>query len=175
VLARADVRALLDATDNPVHRLLLMMLYSTGLRVSELVRLRPGDIDLQRETVFVRRGKGKKDRVVMLSRVAAEAVREYFDRFAPRVWLFPGQRPDRHVSTRSVQKVVAKARRMAGLVNQATPHTLRHSFATHLLESGTGLRHIQTLLGHASSKTTEIYTHVSRTELLKIQSPLDTL
>ncbi|MGH7555206.1 MAG: tyrosine-type recombinase/integrase, partial [Longimicrobiales bacterium] len=152
VLARGDVRSLLDATNNPVHRLILMFLYSTGLRVSELVRLRPSDIDLERETVFVRRGKGKKDRVVMLSRVAAEAVRAYFELLAPRVWLFPGQRPDRHISTRSVQKVVAKARRVAGLANHATPHTLRHSFATHLLESGTGLRHIQTLLGHASPK-----------------------
>ena len=131
---------------------------------------------MERGLLHVRQGKGRKDRVVPLSTVALEALRLYRRyRPTPDPWLFPGQRRGRHLSERSVQHVFAKARDRAGITKPATVHTLRHSFATHLHEAGIGLRYIQSLLGHRSSRTTEIYTHVSRADLANIQSPLDTL
>ena len=121
----------------------------------------------------MRRGKGRKDRYTLLSSRALEAVRIYREAYPSGSWLFPGSRPDRHYTARSVQKIVAQAAERAGLGKRVTPHMLRHSFATHLLESGTDLRYIQELLGHHSSRTTEIYTHVSDTHLGAIRSPLD--
>ena len=175
VLAPAEVRALLASLRNIKHRALLMLMYSGGLRVSEAVRLRPADLDSARQLLHVRGGKGRKDRYTLLSPVAREAVRLYVDAYRPGDWLFPGTRPTHHLTPRSVQKLVFRAARQAGISKRLTPHTLRHSFATHLLESGTDLRYIQELLGHASSKTTEIYTHVTSHDLARIRSPLDTL
>mgnify|MGYP003938579919 CR=1 FL=1 len=175
VLSAEEVRRLLVAVDNPKHLALLMLLYSAGLRAGEVVRLRPEDIDDDRGLVHVARGKGRKDRYTLLSTVARAAIAEYRLRFRPGPWLFPGNRPDRHLSTRSLQKIVARARARAGITKRLTAHTLRHSFATHLLEAGTDLRYLQELLGHASSRTTEIYTHVSNRELSRIRSPLDAL
>lgn len=175
VLSEREVLALIAATRNPKHRALLMLTYSAGLRVREVVRLRPSDLDPDRGVLLVRRGKGRKDRLVPLSRIALTAVRDYQRAFRPAEWLFPGQREGRHLSERAVQHMVQQARRRAGIDKRATVHTLRHSFATHLHERGVDLRHIQTFLGHASSKTTDIYTHVSRRELGKIRSPLDDL
>ena len=175
VLSIREVRQLLDAVDNPKHRALLMILYSTGVRVSEATRLRTGDLDPDRGLVHVRRGKGRKDRYTLLSEKARDALCLLDRNTAADDWLFPGDRPGRHVTIRTVQKVVANARRKAGISKRLTPHTLRHSFATHLLESGTDLRYIQELLGHASTRTTEIYTHVTRRDLARIRSPLDAL
>jgi integrase/recombinase XerD len=175
VLSTDEVRRLLCAFSNPRHRLMALLLYSAGLRVGELVRLRPGDLDPDRRLIRVRHGKGRKDRYTLYSDAAADAVSSYRSLFAPREWLFPGARPDRPISARSVQKVISAAARRAGIEKRLTPHTLRHSFATHLLEQGVDLRHIQELLGHASPSTTQIYTHVSQRDLAHIRSPLDTL
>jgi site-specific recombinase XerD len=173
VLGRAEVRSLYTAIGNPKHRALVLLLYSAGLRVSEVVRLRPEDLDEGRRLIHIRGGKGRKDRYTLLANAALAAVKRYQEPGIVGPWLFPGGRPERHISTRSVQQVVEMARQRAGIKKQATAHTLRHSFATHLLEAGTDLRYIQELLGHASSRTTEIYTHVSRHVLGRIRSPLD--
>ena len=173
VLSKEEVRRLLEQVRHPKHRAIVFVLYSAGLRVSEVVRLRPEDLDTDRCLLRVRRGKGRKDRYTLLSSRAMEAVRIFRDAYPAGSWLFPGGRPDRHYGARSVQKIVAQAAARAGLGRRVTPHMLRHSFATHLLESGTDLRYIQELLGHHSSRTTEIYTHVSDTHLGSIRSPLD--
>ncbi len=175
VLSRREVIKLLNAVRNVKHRSILMTIYSSGLRLGEVVRLKPGDIDSDRRMINVRGGKGKKDRITILSKVALDYLRQYWMIYKPGRWLFPGQKQGTHISARSVQKVVETARLRAGIRKQCSAHTLRHSFATHLLESGTGIRHIQELLGHKSSKTTEIYTHVTKRDLAKITSPLDTL
>ena len=173
VLSRGEVRRILDATEFPKHRLALMLIYSAGLRVSEVVRLRVGDLDPERGLIHVRGAKGRKDRYTLLSNTAADALLRYGLSTDPDAWLFPGGRPGRHLTTRSIQKVFERAIKRAGITKHASVHTLRHSFATHLLESGTSLRHIQTLLGHSSPKTTEIYTHVSQGDLRRIPNPLD--
>jgi site-specific recombinase XerD len=177
VLSRQEVDSLLKAIRHPSSRALVMLLYSSGLRVSEVVRLRPEDLDGDRGLIRIRSGKGKKDRYTLLSRRALEAVERHllFHDSPSGPWLFPGERQGRHLSTRSVQKMVSRARVRAGIRKRVTPHTLRHSFATHLLEGGTDLRYIQELLGHASSRTTEIYTHVSNRDLSRIRNPLDEL
>ena len=175
VLSRDEIERIITAGHNPAHRALLMTLYSGGLRVSEAVRLRWDDLEVSRGPLLVRGGKGRKDRYTLLSRRALAAVEEQRVRLGdPRpLWVFPGGRPDSHLTTRSAQKIVASAGHSARIGRRVTPHILRHSFATHLLEQGTDLRHIQELLGHASSSTTEIYTHVSRRELGRIRNPLD--
>jgi integrase/recombinase XerD len=173
VLSRQEVHRLLSATPHPTHRALLMLLYSAGLRVSEVVRLRPEDLDRDRGLLRVREAKGRKDRYTLLSDRAYRAVRRHNLVRPESPWLFPGGRPGTHLNVRSVQKVVRAAGHKAGVLKKVTPHVLRHSFATHLLETGTDIRHIQMLLGHASTKTTEIYTHVSRRDLSRIRSPLD--
>jgi integrase/recombinase XerD len=149
--------------------------YGSGLCVGEVVRLRVSDLHPEANTLFVRRGKGKKDRYTIYSGVAREAVEAYLAAYKPQIWLFPGQLPGRHLTSRTAQKIIEKARKKAGLGDEVTPHTLRHCFATHLLEDGTDLRYIQELLGHASPKTTQIYTHVTRRDLARIRSPLDRL
>lgn len=173
VLSPAEVVRLLEQARHPKHRAILMLLYSAGLRVGEVVRLRPEDLDTDRGMVRVRQGKGRKDRYTLLSERALEAVRIYRDAFPVGKWLFPGQREGRHYHPRSVQRVVKRCARAAGITKQVTTHTLRHSFATHLMESGTNLRSIQELLGHQSPRTTQVYTHVARSSLAKIRSPLD--
>lgn len=173
VLGRTDARRILDALDNPKHRALLMIMYSAGLRVGEVVRLRIEDLDAERKLIRVRAGKGRKDRYTLLSDRALEAVHTYIADYGPTTWLFPGERPNRPIASRTAQKIVENARARAGIKTHTSAHTLRHSFATHLLEAGTDLRYIQELLGHASPKTTQIYTHVSRRDLVRIQSPLD--
>jgi len=143
--------------------------------VGEVVRLKVSDIDSERMLIRVKQGKGRKDRYTILPRSILEDLRLYWKAYQPSTWLFPGARSDRHLTERSVQKVFARAVIVVGIKKRATVHTLRHSFATHLLESGTDLRYIQELLGHKSSKTTEVYTHVTRKNLVRIKSPLDTL
>lgn len=175
VLSVQEVRRLFAALTNPKHRIMALLLYSSGLRVGELVRLRVGDLDVDRRLIRVRRGKGGKDRYTLYSEAAADAVAHYRALYRPQHYLFAGSRHDRPISARTVQKVMSVAAARAGLEKRITPHTLRHSFATHLLEQGVDLRHIQELLGHASPATTQIYTHVSRRDLLQIRSPLDTL
>lgn len=147
---------------------------TADLRISELLNLTPADIDPQRKLIAVHHGKGKKDRLTLLSETALSMLRDYYRAYQPKRWLFEGADGGKY-SGRSVQSIFHRAKSRAGISNPATVHTLRHSFATHLLEQGTDLRYIQTLLGHNSPKTTEIYTHVSNQALGRIKSPLDNL
>jgi integrase/recombinase XerD len=173
VLSRDELGRFLAAVRNPKHAALLAVAYSAGLRVSEVVRLRPIDLDRSRGLLHVRGGKGGKDRQTLLSAAALALVDRYLGGASAASWLFPGAQPERHLTTRTVQKFTAAAARRAGISKPVTPHVLRHSFATHLLEGGTDVRLIQELLGHASVRTTEIYTHVSHRHLGRIRSPLD--
>ena len=175
VLSPEEVAALLARTRNLKHRALLMLLYSSGLRVGEVVRLRVDDLEIDRRLLRVRRGKGRKDRYTLLAKRAVEAVSVYRRAYPTGPWLFPGGRSERHLTVRSVQRIVERSATLAGITRKVTPHTLRHSFATHLLESGTNLRIIQELLGHQSARTTQIYTHVARSTFEAIRSPLDNL
>lgn len=173
ILSRREVKAILAAVKNRKHRFLLTLVYSAGLRVSEVVRLRKDDIDFDRKLIHIRQSKGKKDRFVVLSDRAVESFREYEDRYVIRDWLFPGAAEGSHLSIRSAQAVFDRAVEAAGVQKDVSIHSLRHAFATHLLEDGVDLRYIQTLLGHKSVRTTEVYTHVTRMDVMNIRSPLD--
>ncbi len=151
-----------------------MTIYSGGLRLSELTNLRITDIHPDRQEVFIHSGKGKKDRFTTLSKKLVKELAIYQLEYSPTYWLFEGQTGGQY-STRSVQDILRRSVKVAGINPYATVHTLRHSFATHLLEHGVSLRHIQELLGHGSSKTTEIYTHISNVHRRSIDSPLDRL
>ena len=169
---REEILRLLGCVRNLKHRAILMTCYAAGLRVSEVVRLKPTDIDSARMVIYVRQGKRHKDRVVPLSRTLLELLRAYYRAVRPRDWLFPG-RYGQHLSVRVAQHACKRARKVSGLTRPMTVHTLRHGFATHLLEAGTNLRTLQLLLGHASLRTTSVYTHVSTRELSSVTSPLD--
>jgi site-specific recombinase XerD len=175
VLSGDEVARLLRAVRHPKHRAVLMTIYATGLRISEALDLLVSDIDSERMVIHVREGKGRKDRTVMLSPQLLSVLREHARRVRPRTWLFPGRRVDQPLHATAIQRACTEARKRAGLHKHATAHTLRHSFATHLLEAGTDLPLIQTLLGHNSIRTTAIYTHVSAQRLQATPSPLDRL
>ena len=193
VLSAEEIIKILGTEKNPKHRLLLMLVYSSGLRVSEVVALEKKHIDLDRQVLYINQGKGRKDRYTMLTERAALYMKEYFDCFKIDKWIFPGQtsikkkksltasgKPDSieitvHLSVRSAQYIFNKAARNANIYKKASIHDLRHSFATHLLENGTDIRYIQTLLGHSSIRTTERYTHVAKRDILRIKSPLDSI
>ena len=175
VLSPEEVVRFFEAVRNPKHRVLLLTAYAAGLRVSELVGLRLEDVDSKRMVIHVRRSKGNKDRIVMLSPVLLEELRSYARWARPRKWLFAGQDPARPLGVRAVQKACQRAGEAAGLGKRVSVHTLRHSFATHLVETGTDLRLVQTLLGHSSLRTTAIYTHVSNDRLQQTPSPLERL
>jgi len=138
-----------------------------------VVRLKIEDIDSQRKLIHIKSAKGRKDRYTLLSDVALKNLRKYWREYRPNKWLFPGQNPDKHLSVRSAQAILKMAAQKAGIRKNVSIHPLRHSFATHLLEQGIDLRYIQELLGHASLKTTEIYTHVSKKDIGRIKNPLD--
>ena len=154
---------------------MLSLIYSCGLRRSELLNLKPADIDSKRGIVIIRQSKGKKDRITPLSQKILELLREYYVGHKPKIWLFEGVNPGESYSAKSLQSVLKQALQKTSITKPVSLHWLRHSFATHLLESGTDLRYIQELLGHNSSKTTEIYTHVSTKSLQQIKSPFDDL
>jgi len=175
VLSREEVKRILDVTTNIKHKAILMLMYSGGLRVGEAVRLKPKDIDPERGLIHIKGSKGRKDRYTILSQNVMIVLREYYTRYKPKEWLFEGTKPGKHISTRTVQAIFKRACIKAGIKKDVSVHSLRHSFATHLLESGVDLRYIQEILGHKSSKTTEIYTHVSRASLTKIKNPLDSI
>lgn len=172
VLDRTEVEELFSVTKNVKHKAVLMVTYSSGLRLAETSHLKVTDIDSKRMMVRVT-GKGGKDRYSILSSVALETLRQYYRKYRPKDWLFEGQRADRPISERTIEKIFEIAKDRASITKPATLHTLRHSFATHLLEAGTDLHHIQLLLGHKSPKTTTIYLHVSNRVLSRITSPLD--
>lgn len=173
VLSEDEVKNILDSVGNFKHRLLLMLLYSGGLRLGEVLRLRAEDIDGDRKLIHIRGGKGMKDRYTLLSDAVLTGLRDYWKVYRPVKWLFEGAEKGKPLSPRSVQKIFRRAVEKSGVHKDVSVHTLRHSFATHLLEQGVDLRYIQALLGHSSSKTTEIYTHVSRSVLGNIRSPID--
>jgi len=175
VLSQEEVGRLFDAVENPKHRAILMTIYATGLRVSEAVHLRLEDIDSERMMVRIDQGKGRRDRYVMLSPRLVGVLREYWKLDRSRPWLFPGRDPRRPLTRTAVHKIFQKARRRARIVKRVSAHSLRHSFATHLLEAGVHLRKIQLLLGHRSLRTTQVYTHVARVDLEQTPSPLDLL
>jgi len=175
VLSQNEVLRILSTVSNIKHKVILMLVYSAGLRVSEVVRLKVEDIDTNRKLIHVRGAKGRKDRYTILSDVALETLSLYMKAYQPNNWLFTGAKKTNHLSTRSVGKIFSNACEKAGIKKDVSIHCLRHSFATHLLESGVDLRYVQELLGHQSSKTTEIYTHVSNKNLRAIKSPLDNL
>lgn len=172
VLAKEEVLAIIENTNNIKHRCIVSLLYSAGLRRSEVLNLKPDDIDSKRMVIKVLSGKGKKDRYTILSEKLLTDLRSYFKEWRPRKYLFEGPQGGQY-SAESVVKIVRVASQKAGIKKRVSPHMLRHSFATHLLESGTDLRYIQVLLGHKSSKTTEIYTHVATNIFFKIKNPLD--
>jgi site-specific recombinase XerD len=174
VLSKGEVAAILKATENLKHRCLMQLLYAGGLRISEVINLKLTDVQSERNLLLIRGGKVKKDRTTLLSQKLLQSLREYYKVYKPKVWLFEGQTGGQY-TTESIRNVFNACRARAGIKTKATPHTLRHSFATHLLEQGTDLRYIQSLLGHRSSKTTEIYTHITTHALEKITSPLDNL
>ncbi|MFW5809090.1 MAG: tyrosine-type recombinase/integrase [Halanaerobium sp.] len=179
VLNKREVKDIIAAVDNLKHQLILILTYSAGLRVSEVVKLKISDIDSDRMLIYIRSAKGYKDRYTLLSKTALAKLRLYLKAFQVHKydaqWLFPGQNKERHLSKRSAQKVFKRACRKAGINKEVGIHSLRHSFATHLLEQGVDLRYIQNLLGHKSSTTTEIYTHVSNKNLIEITNPFDKL
>jgi len=180
VLSQEEVVRLIDAARTPYHRTLLLTLYATGLRRAELTHLKVADIDSQRMVIHVRGGKGRKDRDVMLSPKLLEELREHWHRLKrkPSIWLFPGNRHhsgDQPITTKVVWHACYHAAKRAGIKKNVHPHTLRHCFATHLLEQGADLRSIQMLLGHNDLEQTTVYLHISERHLKATTSPLDSL
>lgn len=175
VLSFEEVHRFFAAIPSFKHRTLLMFAYAAGLRISEAASVRVSDIDSQRMVIRVVQGKRKKDRYTILSPLLLEMLRHYWWAARPKDYLFPGRGRSGVVRSSTLQRACIEAQRIAGLGKEVTPHTLRHSFATHLLEAGTELRVIQELLGHASPRTTALYTHVSTKLIGKVRSPLDLL
>ncbi len=172
VISKESVVKMINTCNNLKHRCIIQLLYSAGLRRSELLNLKIKNINSDRMTITVVEGKGKKDRITLLSHKMLIDLRRYFLKYRPKEMLFEGE-GGKPYSASSVSKIVSRAARKAGIHQNVTPHVLRHSFATHLLESGTDIRYIQTLLGHNSTRTTEIYTHVAINGLQNIRNPLD--
>jgi integrase/recombinase XerD len=175
VLSKEEVKQIITAPTNLKHKTMLSLIYSCGLRCGELLALQPHHIDSKRNIVLLKNSKGKKDRIVPLSLKILELLREYYKVYKPKTYLFEGQEVGNPYSNKSLQSVLKQSLTKAGIKKPITLHWLRHSYATHLLESGTDLRYIQELLGHNSSKTTEIYTHVSTKNIQQIKSPFDDL
>jgi site-specific recombinase XerD len=174
VLSEQEIGDLFRATENIKHTAILMLAYSAGLRLSELINVKIKDIDSNRMQIRIAQAKGKKDRYSLLSVKLLEVLRIYVKEYKPKEWLFEGINGGVY-SARSIQLVMAESIAKAGITKKAGVHSLRHSFATHLLENGTDLRYIQNLLGHESSKTTEVYTHITTKGFDQIKSPLDKL
>jgi len=175
VLTREEVRRLVNTAEKDRDKMIVLLLYSTGLRVSELVNLKVRDFDLSERILRVRSGKGKKDRIVVLGERIVDLLRKYLNKhnLVGEDYVFFSKHKRNHISVRLVQKIIQKLREDAGIQKEVTPHVLRHTFATHLLEQGENIRKIQVLLGHANLQTTQIYTKVSLEELKKVRNPLD--
>lgn len=175
VLSGTEVAAVLDAVHSPKYRAVLMVVYAGGLRIAEACRLRPEHIDAKRRVLLVQAGKGSRDRYTVLSQRLLQHLRRYYRSERPQGWLFPGHTAAGHASPDTVRHVLHAARRDAGLRKHVTPHVLRHSFATHLLETGTDVTVVQALLGHSSLRATAVYTHVRIPHIGRTRSPLDLL
>jgi integrase/recombinase XerD len=175
ILSKAEVKAVLEAPRNLKHRAMLAAMYGAGLRVSEVANLKVSDLDRQRRVIWVRGGKGRKDRQVMLAEPLREVLAAYWRWKRPTEWMFPGKKPDCPIGTSSIFRACVKAARKAGITKPIHPHSLRHAFATHLLDEGVNLLVIQTLLGHTHLKTTAGYLHLSDSAVRSTRSPLETL
>ena len=175
VLSKEEVKAILEAPKNIKHQAMLSLIYACGLRRGELLNLTLKDIQSDRNLLLIRQAKGKKDRVVPLSLKLIDLLRTYYKLWKPKTWLFEGQIENTRYSEKSLENVLKQSLAKVKITKKVSLHWLRHSYATHLLESGTDLRYIQELLGHNSSRTTEIYTHVSTRNLQQIRSPFDDL
>lgn len=175
VLSKEAIITLINSINNHKHKLMIMLAYSAGLRVGEVVRLRINDIDSDRMMIKVKQGKGRKDRYTILSKQVLNELRIHYKATRPKYWLFVGANGYKHISERTLQSVFTRAKEKTKINQSATFHWLRHSFATHLLEEGTDIRYIQELLGHTSTKTTQIYTHVANRNIKNITSPFDTM
>ena len=174
VLSKNEIQLLFGNTHNLKHLTILAVIYSCGLRISELINISLNDIDNNRMIIHIRKGKGNKDRQVQLTNQILELLRKYYKKYLPVNYLIVGQNGGKY-STTSIQKIIKKSALKARIYKKVTPYTLRHSFATHLLENGTDIRFIQKILGHSDIKTTQIYTHVSNAHLKNIQNPSDSL
>jgi site-specific recombinase XerD len=179
VLSQDEVVCFLAAVANPVYRMALMTAYGAGLRITELVTLKAEHVDSARMLLHVELGKGQKSRLVPLSEVLLTHLRDYWRKDRPKVrgstWIFPGEKPGQHLHTTTLQNACERAREVARIKKHVTPHTLRHCYATHLLEAGTDVRTVQALLGHSQLSTTAIYTHVQRRLVMATKSPLDAI
>ncbi|MFC2103925.1 tyrosine-type recombinase/integrase [Bacteroidota bacterium] len=174
VFNQKEIKRLLDATTNIKHKLILSLIYSSGLRLGEAVNIKINDIDTRRKLICIRQAKGKKDRYSLLSLSIIPLLKIYYDTYKPKIWLIENKEGEQY-SKSSIQKIFRKSKAKAKIRPFGGVHALRHSFATHLLDKGVDLRYIQELLGHKSSKTTEIYTHVTKRDIGRISSPLDSL
>jgi len=174
-LAKDEIKRLLAGTTNIKFRAMFMLAYSAGLRVSEIARLKISDIDSENMQIFVRQAKGQIDRYSILSETCLATLRDYWKAYRPSDWLFPVKIPGEPIRTRAIQDAFYKMRKKAGLSNKSSIHSLRHSFATHLLEEGVNIVYIQQLLGHARISTTTLYLHLAKVKILKVKSPLDSL
>ncbi len=175
VLSGEEIARILDAAENLKHKTILMTTYAGGLRVSETAHLKVSDIDSHNKRIRVEQGKGRKDRYTLLSERNLYVLREYWKEYRPATWLFPTRNNDKPMATRTIQTIFKNAMNAAGIHKQASPHTLRHFFVTHLLEKGNDIHYIQELMGHSSLHTTNIYIHVRSQNTLNIISPLDYL
>ena len=174
ILSKNEIQLLFNSTYNLKHLTIIAVIYSCGLRVSELINIKINDIDNNRMVIHIKKAKGNKDRQVQLTNQLLELLRKYYKKYLPVNYLIVGQNGGKY-STTSIQKIIKNSSFKAGINKKVTPHTLRHSFATHLLENGTDMRFIQKILGHSDIKTTQIYTHVSSSHLKNIQNPSDNL
>ncbi len=175
VISKEEVKRIIESTGNLKHRAFLSIIYGCGLRRSEAINLKPVDIDSERMIIHIIKSKGKKDRIVPVSEKLLQLLREYYKAYKPETYLFEGQYSGRPYNEHTGQAILKRATEKAGIKKPVSLHWLRHSYATHLLEAGTDLRYIQEIIGHKSSKTTEIYTHVSTKEIQNIKSPFDDL
>jgi site-specific recombinase XerD len=172
VLSVQEVKALIDAAEFQKTKLIVKLLYASGLRVSEVANLKPADLNLQENTGWVRRGKGKKDRLFKLAESLSKQLQRWLSKHPNSKYVFSEEKP---MSVRNIQSIIARLAKKAGINKKVSPHTLRHSFATHLLENGENLLVIQQLLGHKNLETTRIYTHISQDQIKNVKSPLDRL
>ena len=175
VLSPNEVATFLHAVSNLKHRTVLMTMYGAGLRIAEALALRASDIDSQRMVIRVQQGKGRRDRYTILTPTLLQALRDYWKSYKPEIWLFPGQPPTKPLTSNAMHRALRKTRRKMGLTKHVTNHTMRHCFATHLLEAGTNLRTIQVLLGHRNLNTSATYLHVAAGALSSGQKPVDLL
>ncbi len=175
VLTKDEVNLLINSIQNPKHKLMIKLLYSAGLRVSELVNLKKEDLNFVNNVGFVRKGKGNKDRLFIIAETIKEELKEFAEaqNYENNKFIFKGQSENTHLSTRSIQETIKSATKKAKICKNIHPHTLRHSFATHLIENGNDLMSVQSLLGHSSPETTMVYVHTASSRLINIQSPLD--